>query len=159
MVPASVPRLKFLRKKAWAMRVQRLNNMFIYFRLIPSSVSMNKCLIKRVYLHKFAKTFLNVYRRLWFVWVTSCFNSGKNQWSPLKNLRVGKSLLNGQEACDVPDFSGILLFGNFLKGPIQYSLVQSQQWKHQNNVPNMFRINIKETRMTVLTLFCRLYCC
>ena len=156
MVPASLSRLKFLRKKAWTMRAQRLNNMFIYFRLIPSSVSMNKCLIKRVYLHKFAKTFLNVYRRLWFVWVTSCFNSGKNQWSPLKNLRVGKSLLNGQEA---RDFSRILLFRNFLKGPIQYSLVQSQQWRHQNNVPNMFKVNNKEPRMTLLTLFWRLCCC
>ena len=40
-----------------------------------------------------------------------------------------------------PDFSG-----NFQKGPIQYSLVQSQQWKHQNNVSNMFIVNITETR-------------
>ena len=84
--------------------------------------------MKRIYLCKFAKFVLTAYRKaisairnikflLWFVWVTSCFNSGTIQWSPLKNLRVGKSLLNGQEARDFPDFSGILLFGNFLKGP------------------------------------------
>ena len=94
-------------KKAWAMRVQRQNNIFIYFRLIPSLVSMNKSLTKRVYLYKFAKLVLTVYRRaisairnikflLWFVWVTSCFNSGTIQWSPLKNLRVGETFLNGQ---------------------------------------------------------------
>ena len=47
----------------------------------------------------------------------TCFNSGTIQWSPLKHLRVGENLLNGQ-ACDFPDFSGILVFGNFLKGPI-----------------------------------------
>ena len=56
---------------------------------------------------KFANLVLTVYRRatsairnikllLWFVLVTSCFNLGKIQWSPLKILRVGESLLNGQ---------------------------------------------------------------
>ena len=102
------------KKRFWAMRVQRLNNMFIYFRLIPSSVSMNKSLTKRVYLYKFAKLVLTVYRRaisairnikflLCFVWVTSWFNSGTIQWSPLKNLRVCEGLLNGQ-ACDFSRF-------------------------------------------------------
>ena len=62
---------------------------------------------------KFANLVLTVYRRatairnikllLRFVLVTSCFNSGKIQWSPLKILRVGESLLNGQ-ACDFSRF-------------------------------------------------------
>ena len=63
---------------------------------------------------KFAKLVSTTYRRaisaiknikflLWFVWVTSCFNSGTIQCSPLKILRVGESLLNGQ-ACDFSRF-------------------------------------------------------
>ena len=63
---------------------------------------------------KFANLVLTVYRRatsairnikllLWFVLVTSCFNSSKIQWSPLKILRVGESLLNAQ-ACVFPRF-------------------------------------------------------
>ena len=40
---------------------------------------------------------------LWFVWVTSCSNSGTIQWSPLKTLRVGESLVSGQ-ACDFSRF-------------------------------------------------------
>ena len=56
------------------------------------------------------------------------------------------------------DFSAILVFENFLKGPIQYSLIQRQQWKHQDNVPNMFKVDNKETRMTLMTSFWCLYC-
>ena len=41
------------------------------------------------------------------------------------------------------DFSGILLFENSLKGPIQYLLIQSQQWKHQKKVPSMFKVKNK----------------
>ena len=129
--------------------------------------------MKRIYLCKFAKLVLTVYRRaisairnikflLWFVWVTSCFNSGTIQWSPLKNVLVKAFWM--VKHVTFPDFSGILVFGNFVKGPIvkgpiQYSLVQIQQWRHQNNVPNMFKVNNKETRMTLLTSFWRLYCC
>ena len=80
---------------------------------IPLSISMNKSQIKGI-LFKFANLVLTVYRRatsaitninflLWFVLVTSWFNSGKIQWSPLKILRVGESLLNGQ-ACDFSRF-------------------------------------------------------
>ena len=65
-------------------------------------------------LFKFASLVLTVYRRatsairnikllLWFVLVTSCFNSGGIQWSPLKILGVGQSLLNGQ-GCDFSRF-------------------------------------------------------
>ena len=89
------------------------------------------------------------------VWVTNCFNLGAIQCSPLKNLRVLESLSNGQ-ACD---FSGILVFKNFMKGPIQQLLVEIQQWKHQNNVQNMFKANSKETRTTLMTWFWCLYCC
>ena len=32
--------------------------------------------------------------------------------------------------------------------PCRHLLVQSQQWKHQNNVWNMFKINNKDTWMT-----------
>ena len=124
--------------------------------------------MERIYLCKFAKLVLTVYQRpisamriiiffWWFGSVTSCLNSGTIRWSPLKNLRVGESLL--VRHVNLPDSTRILVFRNFLKGPIQYSLVQSQQWRHQNNVPNMFKVNNKETRMTLLTSFWRLYCC
>ena len=39
-----------------------------------------------------------------------------------------------------------------------YLLVQSQQWKHQNNMRNLFKVNRKDTRTTSLTLFWCLYC-
>ena len=39
-----------------------------------------------------------------------------------------------------PDFSGILVFWNFLNDSIQYSLVQSQQWRYHNNVPDIFTV-------------------
>ena len=35
---------------------------------------------------------------------------------------------------------------------------QSQQWKHQDNVWNRFKVNNKDTRTTSMTLFCCLYC-
>ena len=109
--------------------------------------------MERIYLCKFAKLVLTVYQRpisamriiiflWWFGSVTSCLNSGTIQWSPLKNLRAGESLL--VRHVNFPDSTRILVFRNFLKGPIQYSLVQSQQWRHQNNVPNMFKVNNKK---------------
>ena len=39
-----------------------------------------------------------------------------------------------------------------------YLFVQSQQWKHQNNMRNLFKVNRKDTRTTSLTLFWCLYC-
>ena len=57
------------------------------------------------------------------------------------------------------DFSGILVFEKFLEGAIHHLLVQSQQWKHWNNVPNMFKVNNKETKTTLMTSFWCLYCC
>ena len=92
--------------------------------------------MKRIFLCKFAKLVLTVYRRaisairiikflLWLVLMTSCFISGTIQRSLLKNLRVAESLLNGQ-ACDFSRFFRVLVFGDFLKGPIQYLLVKSQ---------------------------------
>ena len=129
---------------------------------------MNKSCKKRIYLCKFAKLVLTVHWRailairnikflLWFVWVTSCFNSGTIQWSPLENVLVKAFWM--VKHVTFPDFSGILVFEKFLKDPMQYSLVQSQQWRHQNIVPNMFTVNIKETRMTLLILLWHLYCC
>ena len=57
------------------------------------------------------------------------------------------------------DFLGTLVFGNLhLEGPIQYSLVQSQKWRHQNNEPNMFKAN-NETMKTLLASFWRRYRC
>ena len=44
-------------------------------------------------------------------------------------------------------------FWKFTESPFQYSLVQRQQWKHQNNVPDMLKVNNKETRMTLMTSF------
>ena len=66
---------------------------------------------------KFANLALTVHRTatsairiikllLWFVLVTKCFNSGKIQWFSLKILRVGESLLNGQDVT-FSDFFGI----------------------------------------------------
>ena len=92
------------------------------------------------------------------VWVTNCFNSSTIQWSPLKNLSALETFQMAKHVTFL-DFSGILVFENFLKGPIQHLLVQSQQWKHQNNVPNMFKVNNKETRTTLMTLLWCLYCC
>ena len=133
--------------------------------------------MKRIYLCKFAKLVLTVYRRA----VSAIRNKeisnsyyGLPEWQIVLSRVQSNGLL--WKTCVLvkafwmvkhvtfPDFSGILVFGNFVKGPIvkgpiQYSLVQIQQWRHQNNVPNMFTVNIKETRMTWLTSFCRLYCC
>ena len=72
--------------------------------------------MKRIYLCKFAKLVLTVYRRaisairnikflLWFVWVTSCFNSGTIQWSPLENVLVKAFWM--VKHVTFPDFSGI----------------------------------------------------
>ena len=80
--------------------------------------------MKRIYLFEFAKLVLNMYWGaisairdikflLCFVWVTSCFNSDTIRWSPLKNLRVVESLLNGQ-ACD---FSRFFWDSSFWKVP------------------------------------------
>ena len=42
--------------------------------------------------------------------------------------------------------------------PTKYLRVQSQQWKHQNNKRNMFKVNNRDTRMISLTSsWCR-YC-
>ena len=40
---------------------------------------------------------------------------------------------------------------------LRHLLVQSQQWKHQNNVWNLFKVNSKDTRTTSLTSFWWLY--
>ena len=34
--------------------------------------------------------------------------------------------------------------------PSQHSLAQSQKWKHQNNVSNLFKGNIKDIRTTLM---------
>ena len=39
-----------------------------------------------------------------------------------------------------------------------YFLVQCQQWKHQNNVWNLFKVNNKDTRTASVTSFLYLYC-
>ena len=36
--------------------------------------------------------------------------------------------------------------------PIRYLFVQSQQWKHPNNVLNLFKVNSKDIRTTSFTL-------
>ena len=93
---------------------------------------------------KFANLVLTVYRRatsairnikllLWFVLVTSCFNLGKIQWSPLKILRVGESLLNGQ-ACD---FSRFFLDSSFRKLP---------ESSHPPSI-HLFKVNNGDTRI------------
>ena len=136
---------------------------------IPSSVIMNKSCKKRIYLCKFAKLVLTVHWRailairnikflLWFVWVTSCFNSGIIQWSLLKNVHIGESLSNGQ-ACD---FSRFFRDSSFWKLPERYHPFfncSKQKRRHQNNVPNMFKVNNKGTRMMLLTSFWCLYFC
>ena len=37
--------------------------------------------------------------------------------------------------------------------PSQHLLVQSQQWKHQKNVRNLFKVDNKDTRTTSMTSF------
>ena len=41
--------------------------------------------------------------------------------------------------------------------PNWYLLVQSQQWKHHNNMCNLFRVNNKDIRTTSLTSFLCIY--
>ena len=67
---------------------------------------------------------------LWFVWVTSCFNSGKIQWSPLKLLRVGAFWM--VKHVTFPDFSGI----SFLE----------TSWKVPSNI-HLFKVNNGDTRI------------
>ena len=55
------------------------------------------------------------------------------------------------------DFAGIAIFENFLEGSIHLLHVQSKQWKHQNNVPNMFKANNKKIKTTLITSFWCLY--
>ena len=40
----------------------------------------------------------------------------------------------------------------------RHLLVQSQQWKHQNNMWNLFKVNNKDTKTTSVTSFWCLYC-
>ena len=42
------------------------------------------------------------------------------------------------------------VFINHLLNLSRNSLVQSQQWKHQGNVSNLFRVNNREARTTPL---------
>ena len=42
--------------------------------------------------------------------------------------------------------------------PSQYSLLQSQHWKHQNNMRNMFKDNHRDTKKRSVTSFWSLYC-
>ena len=40
----------------------------------------------------------------------------------------------------------------------RYLLVPSQYWKHQKNLWNLFKVNSKDTRTTLLTLLLYPYC-
>ena len=62
-----------------------------------------------------------------------CLNSGTIQWSPLKHLRVGESLLNGQ-ACD---FSRFFLDSSFWKLP---------ESSHPPSI-HLFKVNNGDTRI------------
>ena len=60
----------------------------------------------------------------------------------------------------------LLTFNRFLLARVskvkdklrRHLLVQSQKWKHQNNVWNLLKVSNKTTRMTSLTSFWFLYC-
>ena len=43
--------------------------------------------------------------------------------------------------------------------PSRHLFVQNQQYKHQSNVSNMFKVNNKDTRAISMTSFWCLYCC
>ena len=114
--------------------------------------------MKRICLCKFSKLVLSVYRRvipvvrninLFIIFCLIRVHSNGLRW---KICVLLKAFLKVKHVT-VADFSGILVFENFLEGPIQYLLVQSQQWRHQNNEPNMFKVNNKKTRMTLFTSF------
>ena len=130
--------------------------------------------MKRIYLCKFAKRVLTVYERatstiwishknqilivLWlFEWeiVLIWIHSNSLHWKTFPFLKAFRMVKH----VPFPDFSGILVFQNFIKGPIQYLVVQSQQWKHQNNVSNIFKVDNKQTRTTLMTLHRFLYFC
>ena len=68
---------------------------------------------------------------LWFVLVISCFNSSKIQWSPLKILRVGESLFNGQARDFFRFFRGWFL---------------ETSWKVQSNI-QLCKVNNGDTRI------------
>ena len=48
-------------------------------------------------------------------------------------------------------------FGTVFYNPGRHLLVQSQQWKRQNNVCSLFKFNNKDKRIMSLTLFLCLY--
>ena len=115
---------RFFQKKACAMHVPRLNNIFsIYFRLTyfhrqawkrprwkeliyvtlrNMSWLYQLCVKKEHQPMNQPKKISNSYCLL-VVWVTNCFNSSTIQWSLLKNLPILESLSNIQ-ACDFSIF-------------------------------------------------------
>ena len=68
---------------------------------------------------------------------------------------LGSSSIEYKSSCL---FSNIYQVFYILPMPSWHLLVQSQQWKHQNNVWNMFKVNNKDTKTTSLTSFWCLYC-
>ena len=51
----------------------------------------------------------------------------------------------------------IFLLNKYLTTPSRYLLAQCQQWKHQNNVKNLFKFGNKDIRTTSTRLFWCLY--
>ena len=91
-------------------------------------------------------------------WTKRCQNRPNNYKNWLWNKTFGKTLVLQLIFCfkvkEVLNSRLTEKFFNYLC-PTRHLLVQSQQWKQQNNVWNLFKGNNKDTR---ITSFCCLYC-
>ena len=48
--------------------------------------------------------------------------------------------------------------GTHIQHPSRYLLVQSQKWKHKNNMWSLFKVNYKDTQMkSLISLYCKLW--
>ena len=64
---------------------------------------------------------------------------------------------HGDYLCSLSFIKKIFLLNKYLTTPSRYLLAQCQQWKHQNNVKNLFKFGNKDIRTTSTRLFWCLY--
>ena len=76
------------------------------------------------------------------------------------NVRILFFAMITQLQLNLVKFTEFDLAGTHLNlfSPNQHLFVQSQQWKHQNNVWNLFKVSNKNTRRTSMPAFWCLYC-
>ena len=129
---------------------------------------MKTSYMEKIYSCKFANYVLTDYQRAKLKYADTKHERNSAKKSATRNIkfRLCFACLNGKltmvsvvllktirmnRHVAFPDFARILVFENFLilQGPIQHLLVQSHQWKHQNNVWNIFKVDNKETKTNV----------